>query len=176
MTEEDLFFEGQSYKPGNFKVFDYYYSFLHGGKKAGIYFTWPVDWVTPRGSKNHASGVINAKLTIGKIVATLDKTSTLWTLVITDPNERLTSCSLPGSDFQHDSIAYLPHFYGQCEIKAIFEFSPDQAGFQISSADSMYLGRKTASTDNSRVFYIELFNTAVSVCSYKVRPTTLFIF
>ena len=172
MTEGDLLFDGRPYKPGNFKVFDYSYSFMRGGKKAGIYFTWPVDWITPGGSKIHASGVINAKLTIGKVVATLDKTSSPWSLILTDPNERSTSCSFPGSDFQHDSITYLPHFYGQCEIKSIFEFSPEHPGVQISSADSMYLSGKTASRDDSRVFYIELLNTTVSVCSYKVRPTT----
>ena len=83
MTEEDLFFEGQSYKPGKFKVFDYSYSFLRGGKKGGICSAWPVDWVTPGGSKIDASGVISAKLTIGKVVATLDKTSNPWSLVMT---------------------------------------------------------------------------------------------
>ena len=36
----------------------------------------------------------------------------------------------------------------------------------------MYLSGKTASTDSSPVFYNELLNTTVSVCSYQVRPTT----
>ena len=44
-------------------------------------------------------------------------------------------------------------------------------GSKIPSADSMYLSRKTASSENSRVFYIEVLNTTVSVCSYKVQPT-----
>ena len=48
----------------------------------------------------------------------------------------------------------------------------DHPGVQISSADSMYLSGKTASRDDSRVFYIEHLNTTVSVCSYEFRPTT----
>ena len=43
MTEEDLLFDGQPNKPGNFKVFEYSFSFMHGGKEAGIYLSWPVD-------------------------------------------------------------------------------------------------------------------------------------
>ena len=91
---------------------------------------------------------------------------------MTDPNERSTSCSFPGSNFPHDSITYLPHYNGQCEIKSIFEFSVEQTGAHNLSADSMYLSGKTASRDDSRVFYIELLNTTVSVRSYKVRPAT----
>ena len=64
------------------------------------------------------------------------------------------------------------HWTADCQKASIFEFSPEHPGVQISSADSMYLSGKTASRDDSRVFYIELLNTTVSVCSYKVRPTT----
>ena len=60
MTEEDVLFGGRPYKPGHFKVFDYSNSFMHSRKEAGIYFTWPVEWITPRGSQIQASGVIKA--------------------------------------------------------------------------------------------------------------------
>ena len=75
------------------------------------------------------------------------------------------------SDFQLDSINYLPHFYGQRKTKSMIEFLAEHPGLQISSADSMYLSGKTASSDDSRVFYIEFLNT-VSVRSYKGRPTS----
>ena len=172
MTEEDLHFEGHKFRAGDEKVFDYSYEFKNGGKKAGIYYTWPVDWTTPGGVAIRAAGVITAKLTIGRLVATLDKTSTPWSLVMKDPNERSVSCNFPGSDFTHDSITYLPHFYGQCEMKSIFQFDTDLSGVLISSADSIYLSGKTSANDDSRVFYIELLNTTVTVCSYKVQPTT----
>ena len=48
----------------------------------------------------------------------------------------------------------------------------EHPGVQISSADSMYLSGKSASRDDSRVFYIELLNTSIRVCSYKSQPTT----
>ena len=56
----------------------------------------------------------------------------------------------------------------------MFEFSVEHPGVQILSADSMYLSGKIASRDDSCVFYIELLNTNVSVCSCKVRPTTYY--
>ena len=172
LSSDDLMVDGNEFKPGDFKTFDFSYKFMTGGKTAGIYFTWPVDWISPSGAKLHASGVINGKLTIGKIVATLDKNSAPWSLVMTDPNDRLTSCNFPGADFQHDSITYLPHFYGQCEMKSIFDFDTANPGVLIHSSDTLYISGQTSASPDSRVFYIELLNTTVSVCSYQVRPTT----
>ena len=172
LSEEDLLFNGNKFQSGDSKVFPFSYRFMRGGNKAGIYFTWPVDWISPAGIKMHATGVINAKLTIGKLIASMDKTVSPWSLTMTDPNYRKVSCNFPGADFVHDTITYLPHFYGQCQMKSLFQFSKIQPGVLISSADSLFLSGKTTSGDDSRVFYVEILNTTVSVCSYNVRPTT----
>ena len=62
-------------------------------KITGICFTWTVGWITPGGPKIHACGFIKADITLGKVVATLEKTSTPWSLLMIDPYERSTSCS-----------------------------------------------------------------------------------
>ena len=117
-------------------------------------------------------GVIDATLTIGKIAATLDKSVTSWSLMLKDPNGQDTSCNFPGADFSHDSVTYLPHFYGQCEMKSLFSFSTELPGTKISSSEATYLSGRTSAEDDSRIFYIELLNRTINVCSYKVQPTT----
>lgn len=172
LTKEDIHFNGLPFQSGDQKRFDYNWRFMHGGSKAGIYFTWPVDWISPSGVQYRASGVINAQLTIGRTTGTLDKSRSPWSLLIHDPHGQTTSSVFPGADFVYDSVAYLPHFHGQCEIKSVFMFSNDQPGQLISSTEATYLSGTMGNGTESRIFYIELLNTTVSVCSYNVRPTT----
>ena len=82
-----------------------------------------------------------------------------------DPMGQKTSCMFPGSDFIHDSVAYLPHFYGQCEMKSIFMFNEDHKGVLIRSREAEYISGETTEGSNSGVFYVEVLNTTLTVCS-----------
>ena len=54
-----------------------------------------------------------------------------------------TSSMFPGSNFFHDSLAYLPHFYGQCEKISLFMFNEDGKGFLIRSREVELSGLPT---------------------------------
>ena len=89
-----------------------------------------------------------------------------------DPMGQKTSCMFPGSDSIHDSVANLPHFYGQCGMKSIFMFNEDDKGVLIKSKEAEYISGETTKSSNSRVFYVEVFNVTLTVCSYRVKPST----
>ena len=78
-----------------------------------------------------------------------------------------------GSDFTHDSVAYLPHFYGQCEMKSIFMFNEDNKGVLIKSREAEYISGETTEGSNSRVFYVEVLNTTLTVCSNNIHRCVL---
>ena len=131
-----------------------------------------MEWKTPTGSVIFGLVVITGEKVIGKLIASLDKTSTPWSLVMQDPMGQKTSCMFPGSDFTHDSVAYMPHFFGKCEMKSIFMFNEDNKGVLIKSREAEYISGETTEGSNSRVFYVEVLNTTLTVCSYRVKPTT----
>ena len=172
LSKEDLIVDGREIRAGEQKSFSFSETFFRKGKKVGIRWAAPIDWNTPLGARIKGAVVINGKLVIGKIIASLDKTSKPWSLVLTDPHNQKTSCMFPGSDFVYDSVVYLPHFYGQCEMKSLFLFDKYNSGVIIKSDDADYISGETSSGENSRVFYVELLNTTITVCSYRVRPTT----
>ena len=83
------------------------------------------------------------------MIASLDKTAKPWSLVMQDPMGQKTSCMFPGSDFNHDSVAYLPHFYGQCEMNSIFSFNEDGNCVLIRSKEAEYISGETTKGSNS---------------------------
>ena len=172
LPKEDFVVDGREIRAGEQKSFSFSETFFRKGKKVGVKWAAPIYWKTPLGSTILGAVVINAKLTVGKLIASLDKTSTPWSLLMTDPLGQKTSCMFPGSDFVYDSVVYLPHFYGQCEMKSLFLFDQRNSGVIIKSEDADYISGQTSTGENSRVFYVELLNTTITVCSYRVRPTT----
>ena len=100
-----------------------------------------------------------------KLIASLDKTSTPCSLVMQDAMRQKTSCMFLGSDFIHDSVAYLPHFFRQCEIKSIFLFIEDDKDVLLRSDVLEYISGETTEGSNSRVFYVDVLNTKLTVCS-----------
>ena len=172
LKDSDFIVDGRQIKAGEQKTVTFSARFNKGGKKVGFRFAQGVDWTTPRGASIFGGIVITGEIIIGKLIASLDKTSTPWSLVMTDPLGQRTSCLFPGSDFVHDSVTYLPHFYGQCEMKSIFLFNEQQKGVIIRSTEAEYVSGQTMDGANSRVFYIEVLNTTLTVCSYRVKPTT----
>ena len=159
-------------KAGEQKYFQFTARFNRGGSKVGYRWADGVEWKTLTGSVIFGSVAITGEIVIGKLIASLDKTSTPWSLVMQDPMGQKTSCMFPGSDFIHNSVAYLPHFYGQCEMKSIFMFNEDSKGVLIKSREAEYISGETTEGSNSRVFYVEVLNTTLTVCSYRVKPTT----
>ena len=111
-------------------------------------------------------------MVIGKLIASLDKTSTPWSLVMQDPMGQKTSGIFHGSKFIHDSLAYLPQFYGHCETKSNFMSNEDNKGVLTRSTEPEYISGETTEDLNSRRFYVEGFNTTLAVCSCRVKPTT----
>ena len=172
LQKEDFLVNSRAIQPGEQLSHTYSATFFHGGQKAGIYFTWAVKWVTPAGVTVRGTVAITAQLIVGKLFASLDRTASPWSLTMTDPLGQSTSCIFPGADFIHDSVSYLPIFTGRCELKSIYLFSPSEHGTIISSGDAEYLSGNAGESSTNRVFYVELLNTTVSVCSYLVRPTT----
>ena len=54
---------------------------------------------------------------------------------------------------------YLPHFFGQCEIKYILMFNEDDKGVLIRSKEAEYIRGETTEASNNIVSYIELLDT-----------------
>ena len=157
---------------GSQKEFSYKAKFFRGGKNAGVDFVWPVSWINPLGTEIWGSIFIEAKLTVGKLVASLDKSSSPWSLAMKDPLGQEQLVSYPGSAFEHDSVSYLPKPYKECHMKQIYQFSSHNLGTIIRSGNVEYISGEVPNVEDHRVFYIELLNRTVSLCSYMVRATT----
>ena len=91
--------------------------FNPGGSKAGVQWADGVECKTTMGSVVFGLVAITGEIVIGKLIVSIHKTATPWSLVMIDPLGQKTSFMFPGLNFIHDSVAYLPHFYEQCEMK-----------------------------------------------------------
>ena len=128
LSKENLSLDGRLLQTGETKTFRFNEKFLKGGKNVGYQFATGIPWKNPAGQKIHGGVVIDGEVTVGKLLANFDKSSTPWSLLFKDPTGKQVACSFPGSYFEFDSVTYLPQFFNQCEMKSIYMFDNSKKG------------------------------------------------
>ena len=72
-------------KAGEQRYFQFTARFNRGGSKIGYRGDDGVEWKTSTDSVMFRSEAITGEIVIGKLIASLDKTSTPWSLLMQDP-------------------------------------------------------------------------------------------
>ena len=93
LEKENFIVDGRELKAREQKYFQFTARFNRGGSKVGYRWVDGVEWKTPTGLVIFGSVAITGKIVIGKLIASLDKTSTPWSLVMQDPMGQKTSCN-----------------------------------------------------------------------------------
>ena len=94
--------EGRELKAGEQNYFQFTARFNQGGSKIGYRCNYGVEWKPPTGSVIFGSVAITREIVTGKMIASLDKIATPWSLVMQDPKGQKTSCLFSGSNFIYD--------------------------------------------------------------------------
>ncbi len=147
LNSADFLVDGQFWEAGTEKRFRFSSNFYRGGKRAGVEWAWPTDWIDPLGNEISGNIKIEGYLILGKMNAALDKTTTPYDLTLRDHFGQIQTIAFPGADFVYDSTVYLPTFHGQCLVKLIHRFDHVNSGFLIDSGEIQYLSGEPQGTD-----------------------------